>query len=202
MDIGIALLLFAAVSAHAVTLSFNPSTQQVAVGSTAGVELAISGLVDNAAPSLGVFDLDVSFNPATLAFNTVAFGNQLDLFGLGSIQSTDATVPGELNLFELSLDASDDLNALQAGSFPLATLAFTGLIQGTTDLGIAINALGDALGNPISADVSSGSITVGRGITVPEPSSLLLLAAGLLAFLSRRMREGLLVPGLCSNVMP
>ncbi|RLB79884.1 MAG: hypothetical protein DRH15_08305, partial [Deltaproteobacteria bacterium] len=45
---------------------------------------------------------------------------------------------------------------------------------GTSPLEIIINSLGDAYGNPLSADVQSGSIA-----PVPEPATFILIGFGL-----------------------
>jgi hypothetical protein len=175
--------------ARAITLGFDPVFQKVSLGASFDVALRISGLGDGTAPSLGVFDLDVTFDPTILGFSAVTYGDpllgdQLDLFGLGSITATTPGV-GMVNLFELSLDFPDDLDLLQADSFTFATLTFDALSQGTSPLGININALGDAYGDPLDATVSPGSVKV------PEPSTLLLLGSGLFGLaLGRRVGRG------------
>ena len=68
------LMLLGAANAHAISLEFVPAAQSVSLGSNAEVGIKISGLVNLAAPSLGVFDLDVSFNPAVLSFTGVTYG--------------------------------------------------------------------------------------------------------------------------------
>ena len=167
--------------ASALMLAFEPVSQEVPVGASADVALTLSGLGDGIAPSLSTFDLDILFNPAILTFDSVTFGDpilgdQLDVFGLG-LNPTFAGLmsPGVLNVFELSLDLQSDLDFFQADSFTLATLTFDTLVIGTSFLNISINALGDALGDPLYADVTNGSISA-----VPEPSTLLLLGSGLL----------------------
>jgi len=112
--------------------------------------LVISGLTAGAAPSVSVFDLDVSFNPTILSFGSVAFGDpvlgdQLDLLGLGSFTSTIVGVD-TVNLLELSFDPAAVLNALQPGDFTLATLTFNTLANGISSLGVVVNALGDSNG--------------------------------------------------------
>ena len=175
------LLLFIPATSQGILIGFDPMSQVVPVGDTVDVELFISGLGDYSPDSLGTFDLDISFDSAVLGFNSVAFGDpdpmlgdQLDLFGLGSITSFDDTVSGVVNLFELSLDLASDLDTLQAGSFTLATLTFDTLaIVGTSSLEITSCVLGDAWGLPLDADVQSGSIS-----PVPEPATLLLVGSG------------------------
>lgn len=154
-----------------------PPSQTVGIGTPVDIDLRISGLGAFAAPSLGTFDLDVIFDPTVLAFGSVLFadsllGNQLDLFGLGSINIATPGI-GIVNLFGLSLDLVDDLNSLQAGEFTLARLTFNTIGLGTSPLGLNINALGDASGNPLVANIETGSITA-----VPEPSTLSLLISG------------------------
>ncbi len=182
--------LLATSESHAILIEFVPDSQSVTLGSTADVELVVSGLDDFSADSLSVFDIDVSFDPALLDFTAVAFGDpvlgdRLDLFGLGSFTDVIPGV-GTVNLFELSFDLPGDLDTLQAGSFTLATLTFDTLALGTSALLVSINALGDSFGFPLFADVSAGSIT-----SVPEPSALALFWVGLaaLAFVSRRRKK-------------
>jgi len=161
-------------SAIPIEIRFDPVSQTVPVGDTAEVALVISGLGDEIAPSVGVFDLDITFDPALLAFSNVVYGDQLDLFGFGSDQFTTPSV-GSVNLYELSLDLPWDLDDLQADSFTLATLTFDTLSIGTSFLDIfSVNALGDSWGNPLTADVQRGSIS-----PVPEPATILLLVSGM-----------------------
>ena len=170
-------------------IGFAPGEQGVGLGTPVEVALTISGLGAFAAPSLSTFDLDVSFDPAILAFSSVTFGDpllgdQLDLFGLGSI-TTVTPGTGVVNLFELSLDTPGDLDTLQPGSFTLATLEFDTLAVGTSPLGISINVLGNAFGEPLSAEVQGGSIS-----PVPEPASFILMGIGLAGIAGlRRMRR-------------
>jgi hypothetical protein len=115
-----------------------------------------------------------------LAFVDVTWGDQLDLFGLGDVRTLTPGA-GLVNLFELSLEAAADLDALQAPSFTVATLRFDTLGPGLTPLGLTINALGDAQGDPLAAIGIGGvvRVTPADTTTVPEPSTCLLLATGI-----------------------
>lgn len=156
-------------AAAQITIDIVPSSQDASLGTMVAVDLVISGLGDFAAPSLGTFDLDVTFDPVILAFNSAVFGDQLDLFGLGSITEV---FPGvmNVNLFELSLDDPADLDTLQPGSFTLATLTFDTIASGTSPLELFINALGDALGDPLEAEPGSGRVRVSD---VPEAAEVI-----------------------------
>ncbi len=89
-----------------------------------------------------------------------------------------------VHLFQLSLDTPAELNQLQAGQFMLATLLFDAIGAGQSPLTFTVSALGDAGGNPLTADVVGTAVV---DVTkIPEPSTLLLLGSGLLAFVSRR----------------
>ena len=68
------LLSIVANPAQAVTLSFNPATQSMAQGGTATVDLNISGLGNFAAPSLGAFLVEVTFDSSILSFDSVSYG--------------------------------------------------------------------------------------------------------------------------------
>lgn len=182
-------------STSAAALSVCSVPSSVTVGDTATVDVCISEIVDGAAPSLGVFDVEFGFDPALLAFIGATYGdpvlgNQLDLFNLGSIQ---ITTPGAatIGLFELSLDLADDLDNLQAASFVLARLTFDTLAAGSSALTLAVNALGDSLGNALEGVSIVGAnllVSAPPSNEVSEPASLLLVAVALWLVSTTRRR--------------
>lgn len=162
------------------------------LGSQIDIPVTISGLGNHTAPSLGTFDLNISFDPVILKFSSVSFGdpilgNQLDLDASGDNPTFDGLVsPGVLNLFDLSLDDPNTLNALQAPEFTLATLTFDAIGLGTSFLNLSTNdaLLGDALGNSLPV------VTIFNGrITVPAPSTLALFGIGALGMLGYSRRR-------------
>jgi len=181
------LTLWLPSSAYAVTLAFEPLSQQANLGDPLDVAVRISGLASLAPPSLSTFDLDVTFDPAILAYTGAEFGDpllgdQLDLFALGSL-SGETPALGAVNLFEVSLDLPEDLDSLQAASFVLFTLHFDALSPGTSALALSVNELGDAVGDPLVVDLVAGSVNV-----VPEPGGAQLFAPGLVLLATWRRR--------------
>jgi hypothetical protein len=178
-------------SAQAAVLRVEPPGQSILPGATVQLALTVSGLGAGTAPSLGVFDLDLSYNAAVLQFDSVSFGDptlgdQLDLMGFGSLTAVDASVAGVVNLFELSLDLAGDLDFLQAEAFTLSVFTFTALGPGVSALALGIHSLGDSLGDPLAASATGGSVTV-----VPEPAmSGLVLALGAIAWVGVRWTRG------------
>jgi hypothetical protein len=185
------LLVLAAAPSQAITISLDPSAQNVAAGSIVDVALVVSDLGDGVAPSLSTFDVDIAFDGGVLSFLDATFGDpvlgdQLDLFGLGSIFGTTPGA-GTVNLFELSLDLPSDLDDLQAPGFILAILTLSALGAGDSPLDLTVNVLGDANGEPLEAAVSGGSVTVTEA--APEPASLALLVSGFAGLACTRARR-------------
>ncbi|WP_157198029.1 cohesin domain-containing protein [Methylomonas sp. DH-1] len=170
------MLLVASSAQAGIELGFGLAAQS---GSRVEVPIVVSGLVDVSAPSLAAYDLDIGSDSRRLAFSSVSFGNQLDVFGLGinpAAAESVGPVPGLLNLYELSLDSGNDLDAFQADSFTLATLAFNVLQPGSSDLTMVANALSDAHGESLPGVSVQTSATV---TTVPIPPAAWLMLSGL-----------------------
>src|SRR5437899_519027 len=60
--------------ALAISLDFVPSLETVFVGQPVIVDIVISGTVAGGPPSIGAFDLDVSFDPHNLRSTAASFG--------------------------------------------------------------------------------------------------------------------------------
>lgn len=184
--IGIVLLLCVGL-AQGSSLSVSQSFQTVPVGDIFDVQVGIAFSFDE---TLSTYDINITFNPQVLSFYSVKFGDQilgdqLDLFGLGANPTFAGEIsPGVLNIFELSLDSSADIEALQAGAFILATISFEALANGVSDITPLYNYLGDANGDPLDIGIFSATVEV-----VPEPSPWMLLGVGLLGIILKRKRK-------------
>ncbi|MES2662102.1 MAG: cohesin domain-containing protein [Pseudomonadota bacterium] len=175
----------------AATIYLEPSKNNVLVNELFTLDLKASGLKTAASPSLSIYDLDLAFDPTLLDFKNITFGDQLDLFGLGSFQSTRTPSFGLINIFELSFDLAEDLDNLQLGEFNIAQFTFTAIGTGSSDLLLSVNALGDSSGQPISADIVNSSINISPS-AVPLPGTLSLMISGLIGIFLLRFKNNLL----------
>jgi hypothetical protein len=173
-------------TAHAIVIQFVPGVQTVSLGDTVDVEVRILDLGGGAPPSLGAFDLDVTFDPSILTPTAVTFGAFLGDPSLLEAVTGFTFFPGLVDLFETSFLSGVELDALQPDPMLLATLSFDAVGLGTSALVFTDVILGDALGDPLIATWSSGSVTV-TGSAVPVPGTAWLLApCFVILFLWRR----------------
>ena len=197
--------------AKAISLNLVPSSQTALIGDTVNINVNISDLGNNTAPSVSTFDFDVSFDQSVLSYAGTTFGDPtlgdlVDQSGLSSLftqlsifEAVGAvnSAPGTINFFELSLDLPAILDSNQPDAFTLATLNFSAIDTGTSFLNLtSLNALGDSFGNPLVL-ASSGSTFIeviqAPSASVSEPSAGLLslaFASGLGVLLMRKDRQG------------
>ena len=142
---------------------------------------------------LAVFNLDINFDESVLTFDSISFGNKLDVDPVfASFQDVSLPAPGTLNVGETSFAFFDDLFFAQDGlaSFNLVTINFTALMAGMSDITLSNIQLADDLGNSFSQITSTNTqLTVGNVATVPEPSTLSLLLLVLLGGLMVNQRK-------------
>lgn len=187
--IGALLLSISGFAESAITLAITPLSQSA---SSINIGIKVAGLGTGEAPSLGSYDLDLHFDSSHLEYVDTHFGDpvlghELDVLDFGAnVTSAESSGSGGLNLFELSFDSPDDLNALQADSFILAVVTFNLLQAGSSLLNLVVNALGDADGNPLTANVSSATVA-----PVPLPTALWLMVTGLAVLFPRHRQRDL-----------
>lgn len=190
--LGTALLtamLTVAAEGRAVVLSLEPAVFTANPGDSVTLDLTVSGLGNGAAPSLGGFEVNVTYDSTSLSFTRYTLGSSLGDVNLFEALDSTTTAAGLIDLTEVSLLLPADLDALQADSFVLATLDFTvmaGLAPGqSTAVQISPVSLvdGSSSSNPLSVSAGNGA-TLSRQASppiggVPEPATLALVLAGL-----------------------
>lgn len=185
--IGLSLSL----NANAISIDLIANQTAVNVGDSIEVQVRISGLNDASAPSLGVYDMNFNYDASLFNFSSILWGdsilgNQLDLNGLGSLQDSNSGL-GWLHALEVSFDEAADLELLQAGEFTLFSVLLNAAAIGSGHFSLEIHATGDAYGNDLFVDAINGTAVNIGGVSVPEPSSLLLLL-GMLAIMVLRVK--------------
>ena len=185
--VGLAGLL--TIPAQAVRLSLVPAVQVADVGDPVEIRILIAGLGNFTAPSLGAFDVSVSFNPAVLSYDSATFGDPVlgDLLAplTGSITGLTDLAPGLINLFEVSLDAPSDLHDAQPDNFLLASLRFSMTAQGSTTVSLQDVLLADAWGAPLPVE----SIENATVSAIPETGTFAVGAATLAAGIATALRR-------------
>jgi hypothetical protein len=127
------------------TVSVVPDSQAISSGGTATVDIRISGLGNYAPPSLGAWDVRLTYDPSVASAISVLFGNYLS----PSFQDYDLSQPGQADIFEVSFALPEELIAQQPDSFLLATVGFTGLQDGLLNAGLSYIDLADENGQTI-----------------------------------------------------
>jgi len=157
------------------SLGVSPLVQTVVSGQPVHFNLLLSGL----GPAvLGGFDLDYGYSAALLDLTGVTFGSGLgDPALFEALTSTNTSIPGIVDLAEVSLLTNAQLAALQPTSgFLLATLSFNATGNGTAAMNFVSGTLADGNGRALA-------------FTVPEPSTLVLLALGIAASFKWRPKQ-------------
>jgi hypothetical protein len=202
MRISVLVVLLAAafaIQAEAIPIvSISPSSQTVPVGPGVSIDILVEGL--GALEEVGGFSLLLSFDDSILSGDS--YVNDPDgKMGAGSDFSFGFS-GGVLDLFYIAEDflplgpgPEDDaaLKALQGTGFTLATVNFTAIAEGLSNLTISVvppagTLLSDAQGLELPANSQNGSICVSNSgsCAVPEPSSFALIGVAMGALAVRR----------------
>src|SRR5688572_9383987 len=180
-----ALGLSLSLNAHAISIDLIANQTAINVGDNIEVQVRISGLSDASAPALGVYDVHFNYDASLFNFSSVLWGdstlgNQLDLSNFGSLQDSSSG-SSWLNALELSFDDATDLELLQAGEFTLFSVMLNAIAIVCGHYSLTTNPLGDASGDDVLIDNITGTTVDVGSVSVPEPSSMLLLLLGIVA---------------------
>lgn len=178
-----AALTFAAIGAHAATLTVSAPT--VTVGSSVAVDVLIADVTD-----LSIFQFALGYDANLLSFTGFTGGTFLGAPAITDYDIIDVS-SGLLGYVYGLTYAQTGVN----GSGGLITLNFNTLAAGTSFFDFSnvlfLNSDADGLGD-IDITAVNGAVSILPVVVtpptgdVPEPASLLLLGAGAAAFLVRR----------------
>jgi hypothetical protein len=160
------------VQSFAALIEFAPAAD-IDVGGTGHVDVVVSGLA--AFEDLAAYDFTVNFNPAILQFESFSASDYLGSVAAGEVIVADP-VADVMKVSVGAVSLADDFFT-QPGAFTLGTFSFRGLASGISELVLSDVVFGDVWGNRL--DVTIGP--VGTVSAVPEPSSLLLCATGIIS---------------------
>jgi hypothetical protein len=166
-----------------VMVKFNPGGITTNAGSTFNIDVSADILREEALVGWG---FDLKYDPTQLQLNSASTSSNWDLLQFGA---------NNLTALLLANPTSPD-PGLSGNDVLLATLNFTCLGPGTSELDISVNPQDPIQGfmtfEGVFAEWESipGTITQTEGV-VPEPSTVLLLSTGLagVVWLSRKKRK-------------
>lgn len=169
-----------------VSVDTDPSTAgvqsslSILLGNPFSVDVGITGV--EAGQPLNAYEFDLVFDPFILGATSVTSGGFLPAPAF--VIESDTTSP-DVNFAEFALVLS------AVGDGVLASVSFNTLGLGTSSLDLTNVILASSIppGTQIPATLSDGSVTVTSLQPIPEPSTVLLLGAGIVGLMGARWRR-------------
>ena len=192
--IGASILSVSAAAVNAMPMvSIDPATSFGSIGGTVIVDILWDG---DGSQYIGDWNIDLSYDSTVVSYSGSTFHLGVDSFGcIDIISCEDASVPGLIDLFEVSFDFPADLIANQdslSKTFKLATLEFTGIADGISPLLFGQTTFGDENGLAFTPVLANGRICIGNAdctVSVPEPTTLSIFLIGIAGLALRRQRR-------------
>ena len=197
------LVATASLPVHAAFIGLSPSVQVSGTGQVVTIDLIAGDLGDPVDTTIGLFDVDVSFDNTVLSFVSFDYSDALgsiitnDFFDFTADAYTDDTMSGlnaagntiNLNLFSFLF--SDDLELLQSTVTTLASITFNviDLEMGEfTDLDLTVLLLGDGQGNDLTGIDARGA-RVTTEVSAPSSGIIFLMMIVALAPFVRQTKR-------------
>jgi hypothetical protein len=183
----LALCLLAKVASAGIMISVDPLFQTVTLGDQVFVDIGISGLGDETAPSLDALNpLRISYDTSILTATDVTFSTYFDRWTF----LPPALTPS-VDIEAASLDPPGDLE-FQPDSFVMLTITFDSIASGTSDIEIAADSRlrinTDPGSDTIFPEIANGSVAVTS--VIPEPTSLAIFGGlGVIGMVGRARRR-------------
>jgi len=154
--------------ANAQTISLDSQVQYVRVGTTFDLSLLISNLTASGVPSLGAYDFLLLFDSNLVSLLGNSLGPALSANPANSLFGTDATMLGQLGIFEVSLESAANLNSAQSNTLPLGSLTFLAQNVGAANFSLSGLAFADADGNALSPILNGVTVMLVDRTSVDE----------------------------------
>lgn len=171
-----------------------PSTMQVGPAGTVSVLVRMTGLGAAALPSLGGFDVVLTFDDTLFTFNSIDFGTDLGDPAALEVITSNMAAGGNLTATSVSLLTPAQLVTNQAATVTMFTAVFTAIGTGTGTFNLVPNAPpADEAGAPITiAPIVPVTVESGAMFYIPTLSTTGLLTITMLIglggfFVLRRM---------------
>ena len=165
------------------------------VGDAFRIDIVISGLEQQPRPEIvRGYHLDLAYAPDIVNNTDILFGDYLGLgHPLSNLFRKSEVTAGNIMLEELSIWGEPVLDAAQPDSFRLASIGFTATDLGTVNFDLLpyLNFGIDVKGRNsqiLPLDHVGGVVNI-NAVTIPEPSTVLLLGIALLGLAKLPMRR-------------